>query len=272
MNDFHHFSTKLACDLGINTAVIYANISFWIKKNKEAGKEKHFHNNQWWTYNSVAKFHEEQFEYISERTIKNCLKKLIDHKYLIKGNFNDKTYDKTNWYSFGEKGIQFEKSIGQYLPNGQDKDTKSIGQDLPNSQGSNCPSDNTQFAQPIPDINSTDINTDIVDEVSSVSEILNFYSEHKKENFVNLNYISEHETGQIKKLIDKYSVQKIKEAITAASESEYYQTFDQVKFSNIFKEENFVKLFRGEFKNANTDKAKRPAKGNELKTEYRTDY
>lgn len=256
MNDFHHFSTKLACDVGINTAVIYANISWWIKKNQNENSLKHFNDGKWWTFNSVRKF-SLQFPYMSERTIKNCLKKLIDDTYLIKGNFNIKTYDNTNWYALGIKGIEFEKTTGQKLPN---------------PQGKNCPIDSTHFAQPIPDINTTDINTDIVDEVSSISEILNFYSENKKENFVNLNYISEHETSQIKKLIDKYSVQKIKEAVTAASESEYYQTFDQVKFSNIFKEENFVKLFRGEFKNANTDRSKRPAKGNELKTEYRTDY
>ena len=271
MSDFHHFSTKLACDVGINTAVIYANVSWWIKKNQKENSLKHFNDGKWWTFNSVRKF-SLQFPYMSERTIKNCLKKLIDDTYLIKGNFNIKSYDNTNWYALGIKGIELEKTIGQNLPNGHDEDAKTIGQNLPTPQGNNCPIDSTQFAQPIPDINTTDINADLLDEVSSVSEILNFYSEHKKENFVNLNFISEHETDQINKLIDKYSVQKIKEAITAASESEYYQTFDQVKFSNIFKEENFVKLFRGEFKNANTDRSKIPAKGNELKTEYRTDY
>ena len=213
MSDFHHFSTKLACDVGISTAVIYANISWWIKKNKEKNNLQHFNDGKWWTFNSVRKF-SLQFPYMSERTIKNCLKKLTDDKYLVKGNFNVKSYDNTNWYALGIKGIEFEKTIGQQLPNGQHKDNKTIGQQLPNPQGNNCPIDSTQFAQPIPDINNSDINTDVFDESprvfpDEIQSAKNFLKTEKKIQMDRLkmkyNLSPENLNDKINEFIDKKS-------------------------------------------------------------------
>ena len=149
MTDHHSFSVDLACEIGVNAAVIFQNIYYWISHNEKNRQPIHYHKGKYWTFNSVRAF-SEQFPYMSERTIKNCIKTLVDEKYLIKGNFNVKTYDKTNWYALGERGVSLKsKTIGQKLPKGDE----SVGQKLPNGLGNNCPIDSTQIAQPIPDIN-----------------------------------------------------------------------------------------------------------------------
>ncbi len=94
------FDPQIAKELGVDSAIIFQNIVFWIAKNK--ANEKHFYDGKYWTYNSNRAFLE-LFTWLSEQNLRTCLKKLIDKKYLVKGNFNKIAYDRTTWYSIGEK-------------------------------------------------------------------------------------------------------------------------------------------------------------------------
>lgn len=108
------------------------------------------------------------------------------------------------------------------------------------------------------------------EEDAAISEIISFYQKHRKENWVDLNNISERENSEIKKLLTKFSLQDIKQTIIAATESEYYQDFDLVKFANIFREENASKLLRGEFRyrKSNTSKSA-PTNQQQIETQIR---
>jgi len=99
------FDPKIAKDVGTDSAIIYANIEFWCAKNKANNRNKH--DGDYWTYNSIKAF-KEQFNYLSEKQIRRCLKKLEDKGYIKVGCFNKVGFDKTKWYS--------AKSV---LPNGQ---------------------------------------------------------------------------------------------------------------------------------------------------------
>ncbi len=98
----HHFDTNIAEDVGVNAAILYQNISFWIDKNQ--ANEKHYEEGRYWTYNSVAAF-KRLFPYLGEKAIRGALKKLIDNDYLIAGTFNKISYDRTRWYALGTRMV-----------------------------------------------------------------------------------------------------------------------------------------------------------------------
>lgn len=127
----HLFDPTIAQDVGIECAVLFYNIEYWIQKNQ--ANDKHFYEGKYWTYNSTKAF-AELFPYMSERVIYKSLQKLIERGYLIKGNFNQNSFDRTCWYALGYKFIgkiesttvenpnyQMEESI---LPNGKIESTK----------------------------------------------------------------------------------------------------------------------------------------------------
>ena len=92
----HSFDVEVAKEVGANAAIIYKNIQFWCLKNKV--NEVHFHDGYYWTYNSKKAF-SELFPYMTERQVDYALNKLIEAKYIIKGNYNKSPYDKTLWYA-----------------------------------------------------------------------------------------------------------------------------------------------------------------------------
>jgi hypothetical protein len=93
------FDPAVAREVGTDSAIILQNIVFWIAKNRANGK--HNYEGTTWTYNSHKAFLE-LFSWLSEQNLRTCIKKLIDKKYLIKGNFNKASYDRTTWYALGE--------------------------------------------------------------------------------------------------------------------------------------------------------------------------
>jgi len=97
----HSFDIKIAQKYGILEAIIFKNIYFWIEKNK--ANEKHFYDDNYWTYNSKKAF-SELFPYTTSRQIDYALKKLIDAGIIITGNYNSNTYDRTLWYSITKQG------------------------------------------------------------------------------------------------------------------------------------------------------------------------
>ena len=81
---------------GLTEAVVLYNLKYWIKKNKAKGTN--LHNSTTWTYNSYKKF-SKVFPYLSESQIKRALASLVKQGAIVKGNFNKKRYDRTNWYA-----------------------------------------------------------------------------------------------------------------------------------------------------------------------------
>lgn len=133
----HSFNVEIAKEYGIVEAILLKHIYYWILKNK--ANNKYFYDDNYWTYNSTKAF-AELFPYLSERQVKYALKKLVDLGIIIKGKYNQNSYDKTNWYAI----TKFGYSIIQKCSFDRTK--------LSNRMDTNV--------QPIPDIN-TNINTDI---------------------------------------------------------------------------------------------------------------
>ena len=98
----HRFNVQFAKDYGIEEAILIENLYFWIAKN--VANEKHKYERRYWTYNGAKAF-AELFPYINETKIYRVLAHLEDVEFIIKGKFSQDKHDRTNWYSFSDKGL-----------------------------------------------------------------------------------------------------------------------------------------------------------------------
>lgn len=130
----HHFDTNIAQQVGVNAAIIYQNISFWIEKNKANGK--HNYEDRHWTYNSISAF-EELFPYLGAKAIRNALKKLVNDGYLVVGEFNKIAYDRTRWYALGDRmftDLPKGQMGGTQTTNGDDQKGEPIPDNKPDNK------------------------------------------------------------------------------------------------------------------------------------------
>ena len=118
----HSFDTHIAKICGVREAVLLYNIDFWIAKNR--ANDKHFYDGMYWTYNSTKAF-AELFDYLTQRVIENLLAKLIKDGYLVKGYYNNSSFDRTSWYALTDKYYQlkqenpFHQTGKSISPNGE---------------------------------------------------------------------------------------------------------------------------------------------------------
>jgi hypothetical protein len=105
----HHFNTVVAREYGIEEAILLHHFYFWIIKNAANGK--HFHEGLYWTYNS-KKAYADFFTYMNETKIFRVIKHLEDEGIIVKGNFNEDKWNKTNWYALTVKGLKIMENNG----------------------------------------------------------------------------------------------------------------------------------------------------------------
>lgn len=118
----HSFDTDIAIAHGVNEAIFIENVRFWIAKNKANGK--HFHDGRYWTYNSI-KAYAQLFPYWSVSQVRRIIESLQSKGILLVGNYNENTYDRTQWYALNEQ-IHLSNSA-----NGSAENDKSlIGTDI----------------------------------------------------------------------------------------------------------------------------------------------
>lgn len=127
----HMFDPQVAKEYGVNAAIIFQNLAYWIEHNR--ANETNFHDGRYWTYNSVRAF-AELFPYLTDKQIRGALKKLEDGGMILVGNYNKSAYDRTRWYALAEKGLSI------YTKGQMDS--------------SDMENENAHKGEPIPDINS----------------------------------------------------------------------------------------------------------------------
>lgn len=92
----HFFDIDIASKYGVDCAIIIHNLCFWIYKNQ--CNKNNFYDGHYWTYNSERAF-AEIFPYWSRRQIQTIINKLKKNSIIEVGNYNNKKYDRTNWYT-----------------------------------------------------------------------------------------------------------------------------------------------------------------------------
>ena len=147
----HSFNTEIAKDIGLVPAVMLEHIAFWILKNE--ANEKNFFDGAYWTYSSVDGF-AKIFDYLTAKQIRSALEKLIETGYLVTGNYNKSTYDRTKWYALTAKSRVFY-GLSNCQKRKMDLPKKANGSD--------------KKGKPIPDINK-DIKTPYIPQTGESSE------------------------------------------------------------------------------------------------------
>jgi len=98
----HYFDENIAKEYGVAEAVMFQNIAYWVKENE--AHDINFHDGRYWTFNSRKAF-SIFFKYWTENQVKRIIEKLYTNGLLLKGNYNKANYDKTNWYTLSDKGL-----------------------------------------------------------------------------------------------------------------------------------------------------------------------
>ena len=91
-------------ELGLNEALVLQQINYRIEINKKSGNN--YHDDKYWTYNSIRAWQENDFDYLSVDTVKRTFSKLEKVGYLLVGNYNKDPRDKTKWYTINDKKLE----------------------------------------------------------------------------------------------------------------------------------------------------------------------
>lgn len=150
MSLVHHFNVQVAEELGVNAAILAANVQFWCAKNEANESKRHFHEDKYWTFNSISAL-EKLFPYLTVKQIRTALDKCVEDGLLLCGQFNKDKRDRTKWYAYNglawneEKGNAFAPEGKSHLPLRADPFAPE-GQPLPDTNPDNKP-DNKLSAQ-----------------------------------------------------------------------------------------------------------------------------
>lgn len=128
----HHFNVQVAQQFGVEEAVIIHNLFHWISKN--AANDENMFEGLYWTYNSI-KAYSALFPYLSETKVKRVFKSLEEKGVIVKGNFSDDKWVRTNWYSFPLDTLNYLKNVGYDVH--WVKMTESIGSKCTNGEVQN---------------------------------------------------------------------------------------------------------------------------------------
>lgn len=127
----HLFDVEIAQKYGINAAILLENLGYWIKRNEANGTN--FFDGEFWTYNS-RRAYRELFPYMSQRQINTAFEKLIADGFVITGNYNKSTYDRTLWYALTKKGkciLRFDIMDNYEMENASSQNEKPIPNKYP---------------------------------------------------------------------------------------------------------------------------------------------
>lgn len=92
------FDRTLAREIGDRHATVLQQVHYWIEINRKKKNKEVYKDGYYWTYRSIKKWHEEEFDYLSLSTVRRTFDDLIEDGYLITGEYNKFGADRTKWY------------------------------------------------------------------------------------------------------------------------------------------------------------------------------
>lgn len=235
----HFFDVDVAVKYGVDCAVIFQNIGFWVEHNMENGRN--YFDGQYWTYNSSKAF-ETFFPYMSYQKIGRSLTKLEDAGLIASGSYNSSPFDRTKWYTLTEVGYAIFKNDNSHLSN-------LINREITGDK-------------PIPDINNTYISTNINKELSvskdtdcqtevrqniqKAVDAWNFLEQYGYSKISRMSSSSQRYKS-LKARILEFGIDDVLKAIENVGKSSYLK--DQVWFSFdwFVKPNNFPKVLEGKY-------------------------
>ena len=96
MIDYFTFSRIDAEQYGVDGAVLLHHIRYWVAKNE--ANDRNYCDGKYWTYNTQSAL-SQLFPFWSARKVGRLLSKLEEQGVIESGNYNDKKYDRTKWFT-----------------------------------------------------------------------------------------------------------------------------------------------------------------------------
>lgn len=145
----HSFDTGIALELGLNAAIVYNHIYYWVERNSKT-KDAEMIDGRYWMYESQKEM-ADFLGYLSEDEIQRAIKKLLDAGLIVKGNFNKNVFNRTNWYSINvpiKKSFTKPQKCGIDSRTGAGSETADLRNPIPQNDGMyNKVKDNKQEEQ-----------------------------------------------------------------------------------------------------------------------------
>ncbi|WP_196591395.1 hypothetical protein [Pectinatus frisingensis] len=104
---------SLAVKIGLNEALFIQQLHYWVDRSKNIidGRQ--------WVYNTMADW-SKQFPFWSQKTLARTISNLGKQKLVISGNYNQKGYDRTKWYTIDYDALErLEKDEPEIEKNGK---------------------------------------------------------------------------------------------------------------------------------------------------------
>lgn len=123
----HFFDVEIAEKYGIFEAVFINNLEFWLAKNE--ANDTNYHDGRYWSYNTKDAMIE-LFPYVSPKKIWNAIDHLREEGIILTGNFNEKKWDRTLWYTFSDFGKCILPKRNFHFPEMENADSEK-GEPIP---------------------------------------------------------------------------------------------------------------------------------------------
>ena len=90
---------SLAVKIGLNEALFIQQLHYWVDRSKNIidGRQ--------WVYNTMADW-SKQFPFWSQKTLSRTISNLEKQKLVVSGNYNQKGYDRTKWYTIDYAALE----------------------------------------------------------------------------------------------------------------------------------------------------------------------
>lgn len=149
-------NTELATKVGLNEAIVLNQLYYWENKNKENNRQKNYKDGKFWVYQSLKKWHENNFPFWSYETVRNIFRKLEEKQLILSETFYKKANDQTKSYTVNIDNLKkyFDFEFGK---KNEENKANPLGeynmQNLPNRMGKNYPMQDVKFTQSLKENN-----------------------------------------------------------------------------------------------------------------------
>ena len=121
------FDTGIARALGLNAAIVFQHIVYWLRVNSKK-KDAELIEGKYWMYETQKEI-ASYFEYISEDEVYKAIKKLVESGILIKSCLNPNPFDRTSWYTTSDQSIFLDKpKLKESLRSRQSTESDSVSE------------------------------------------------------------------------------------------------------------------------------------------------
>lgn len=139
------FDVGIATFVGLNAAIVYSHMCYWIKRNTI--EKKNFQDGKYWTYNSYPEM-QKYMPYLTVKQIRSAVEALVEAGMIIRGFYNPSKLDRTSWYSLADPAKIYNKFFDSNnftdVPCGADRSAPEGRCNMPDLADAHITSSNTQ--------------------------------------------------------------------------------------------------------------------------------